>query len=144
MELKTMRLSSAVSSGGKRATGSNDIFEKCRNFTRPAELEAAGLYLWFGVFGERDGCAPGEVRMGKRKVLMFGSNDYLDLINHPKVKEASLQALKKYGSGCSGSRLLNGTLDLHVRVESQLAAFVHKQEAIIFGTGFQAHYATLP
>ncbi len=138
-----MRLSSSVASGGKRATGSNDIFEKCRNFTRPAELEAAGLYMWFGVFGEREGCAPGEVRMGRRKVLMFGSNDYLDLINHPKVKEASLLALKKYGTGCSGSRLLNGTLDLHVRVEEQLAAFVRKETAIIFGTGFQANYASL-
>jgi 8-amino-7-oxononanoate synthase len=81
--------------------------------------------------------------MGKRKVLMFGSNDYLDLINHPKVKEASVSALKKYGSGCSGSRLLNGTLDLHVKLEAELAAFVRKESAIIFGTGFQANYATL-
>jgi 8-amino-7-oxononanoate synthase len=81
--------------------------------------------------------------MGKRKVLMFGSNDYLDLITHPKVKEAAVQAVKKYGSGCSGSRLLNGTLDLHVKLEAELAAFVHKEAAIIFGTGFQANYATL-
>jgi len=128
---------------GSRRTGSNDLFEKCRNFTRPADLQAAGLYMYFEVFGERDGCAPGEVRMGRRKVMMFGSNDYLDLINHPKVKEAALQALRKYGSGCSGSRLLNGTLDLHVKVEAELAAFVHKEAAIIFGTGFQANYATL-
>ena len=81
--------------------------------------------------------------MGKRKVLMFGSNDYLDLITHPKVKEAAAQAVRKYGSGCSGSRLLNGTLDLHVKLEAELAAFVHKEAAIIFGTGFQANYATL-
>jgi 8-amino-7-oxononanoate synthase len=81
--------------------------------------------------------------MGKRKVLMFGSNDYLDLINHPKVKEAAATAIRKYGSGCSGSRLLNGTLDIHVRLEEELAAFVHKEAAIIFGTGFQANYATL-
>jgi 8-amino-7-oxononanoate synthase len=81
--------------------------------------------------------------MGKRKVLMFGSNDYLDLITHSKVKEAAAQAIKKYGSGCSGSRLLNGTLDLHVKLEAELAAFVHKETAIIFGTGFQANYATL-
>jgi 7-keto-8-aminopelargonate synthetase-like enzyme len=64
------------------------------------------------------------------------SNDYLDLINNPKVKEASVQALRKYGSGCSGSRLLNGTLDLHVRLEAELASFVHKA-ALIFSTGFQ-------
>ena len=81
--------------------------------------------------------------MGKRKVLMFGSNDYLDLITHPKVKEAAAHAVKKYGSGCSGSRLLNGTLDIHVKLESDLASFVHKEAAIIFGTGFQANYATL-
>ena len=129
--------------GKKKANGSNDLFEKCRTFTRPADLQAAGLYMYFEVFGERDGCGPGEVRMGKRKVLMFGSNDYLDLITHPKVKDAAVQAVKKYGSGCSGSRLLNGTLDIHVKLEAELAAFVHKEAAIIFGTGFQANYATL-
>src|ERR1041384_5272812 len=129
--------------GRKKANGTNDIFEKCRNFTRPSELQAAGLYMYFEVFGDREGCGPGEVRIGKRKVLMFGSNDYLDLITHPKVKEAAVQAVKKYGSGCSGSRLLNGTLDLHVKLEAELAAFVHKEAAIIFGTGFQANYATL-
>jgi 8-amino-7-oxononanoate synthase len=99
--------------------------------------------MYFEVFGDREGCGAGEIRMGKRKVLMFGSNDYLDLINHPKVKEASINALKKYGSGCSGSRLLNGTLDLHVKLESELADFVRKESALIFGTGFQANYATL-
>ena len=138
-----MRLSTPVAPGNKRATGSNDLFEKCRNFTRPAELQAAGLYMYFEVFGEREGCGAGEVRMGRRKVLMFGSNDYLDLINHPKVREAAQQAVKKYGTGCSGSRLLNGTLDLHVKVEAELAAFVRKEAAIIFGTGFQANYAAL-
>jgi 8-amino-7-oxononanoate synthase len=139
-----MRLSTTSDITGKRkGSASNDIFEKCRNFTRPSDLQAAGLYMYFEVFGERDGCGPGEVRMGKRKVLMFGSNDYLDLINHPKVKEAATTAIKKYGSGCSGSRLLNGTLDVHIKLEEELAAFVHKEAAIIFGTGFQANYATL-
>jgi 8-amino-7-oxononanoate synthase len=75
--------------------------------------------------------------------MMFGSNDYLDLITHPKVKEAAANAIRKYGSGCSGSRLLNGTLDIHVKLEHELAAFVHKEAALIFGTGFQANYATL-
>lgn len=137
-----MRVSSDIT-GKKKGSGSNDIFEKCRNFTRPSDLQAAGLYMYFEVFGDREGCGPGEIRMGKRKVLMFGSNDYLDLITHPKVKEAAAHAIKKYGSGCSGSRLLNGTLDLHVKLESELAAFVRKESAIIFGTGFQANYATL-
>ena len=138
-----MRVPSADITGKKRGSGSNDIFEKCRSFTRPGDLQSAGLYMYFEVFGDRDGCEPGEVRLGGRRVLMFGSNDYLDLITHPKVKEAAAQAIRKYGSGCSGSRLLNGTLDLHVMLESELAAFVHKQAAIIFGTGFQANYATL-
>jgi len=137
-----MRVTSDIT-GKKKGSSSNDIFEKCRNFTRPSDLQAAGLYMYFEVFGDREGCAPGEIRMGKRKVLMFGSNDYLDLITHPKVKEAAAQAIRKYGSGCSGSRLLNGTLDLHVKLEAELAAFVRKEAAIIFGTGFQANYATL-
>ncbi|HTX36501.1 MAG TPA: aminotransferase class I/II-fold pyridoxal phosphate-dependent enzyme [Bryobacteraceae bacterium] len=143
MELRTMRVSTGDITGKGKARGTNDIFEKCRNFTRPSDLQSAGLYMYFEVFGDRDGCGPGEVRMGKRKVLMFGSNDYLDLITHPKVKEAAAHAVKRYGSGCSGSRLLNGTLDIHVKLESELAAFVHKEAAIIFGTGFQANYATL-
>jgi 8-amino-7-oxononanoate synthase len=127
----------------KKASGSNDLFEKCRNFTRPSDLQSAGLYMYFEVFGDREGCGPGEVRIGKRKVLMFGSNDYLDLITHPKVKEAAAQAIRKYGSGCSGSRLLNGTLDMHVKLEHELADFVGKEAAITFGTGFQANYAAL-
>src|SRR6202162_2412721 len=143
MELNTMRASNSVVTGRKKSAASNDLFDKCRSFTRPGDLQAAGLYMYFEVFGDREGCGPGEVRMGSRKVLMFGSNDYLDLITHPKVKEAAVQALKKYGSGCSGSRLLNGTLDLHVKLEAELAAFVHKEAALIFGTGFQANYATL-
>src|SRR5580693_5239107 len=143
MELNTMRASNSVVTGRKKSAASNDLFDKCRSFTRPGDLQAAGLYMYFEVFGDREGCGPGEVRMGSRKVLMFGSNDYLDLITHPKVKEAAVQAIKKYGSGCSGSRLLNGTLDMHVRLESELAAFVHKEAAMIFGTGFQANYATL-
>lgn len=136
-------LPGTLANGKRAASASNDLFEKCRNFTRPGELQAAGLYMYFEVFGERDGCGPGEVRIGKRKVLMFGSNDYLDLITHPKVKEAAAQAVRKYGSGCSGSRLLNGTLDLHVKLEAELASFVGKEAAIIFGTGFQANYAAL-
>src|SRR5215470_2402481 len=127
----------------RKSARANDIFAKCRAFTRPSELQKAGLYMYFETFGARDGCQPGEVRIGNRKVLMFGSNDYLDLIPHPKVKEAAAHAVRKYGSGCSGSRLLNGTLDLHVKLEAELASFVHKEAAIIFGTGFQANYASL-
>src|SRR5580692_9815358 len=140
----TMHSGSTAAEIGVARTGrSKDLFEKCSSFTRPADLQAAGLYMYFEVFGEREGCGPGEIRMGNRKVLMFGSNGYLDLITHPKVLEYSTEALRKYGSGCSGSRLLNGTLDLHVKLEAELAALVHKDAAIIFGTGFQANYAAL-
>lgn len=138
-----MRLTTSDITKKQKASGSNDIFEKCRNFTRPSDLQAAGLYMYFEVFGDRESCGPGEVRIGKRKVMMFGSNDYLGLITHPKVIEAAAQAVRRYGSGCSGSRLLNGTLDIHVKLEGELAAFVHKEAAIIFGTGFQANYAAL-
>ena len=127
----------------KKSTATHDVFEKCRTFTRPADLQAAGLYMYFETFGDREGCAPGEVRRGDRRILMFGSNDYLDLITHPEVMEAAAGAAMKYGSGCSGSRLLNGTLDIHVKLEAELASFVRKDAAIIFGTGFQANYATL-
>ena len=137
-----MALNTSLTARTKSARA-NDIFAKCRAFTRPGELQKAGLYMYFETFGARDGCQPGEVRLGSSKVLMFGSNDYLDLITHPQVKEAAVQAIRKYGSGCSGSRLLNGTLDLHVKLEAELAAFVRKEAAMIFGTGFQANYATL-
>ena len=143
MELMTMRVSTSGITGKKKGSGSNDIFEKCRNFTRPSDLQSTGLYMYFEVFGDREGCGPGEVRMGRRKVLMFGSNDYLGLITHPKVIEAAAQAVHKYGTGCSGSRLLNGTLDLHVKLEAELAALVHKEAAIMFSTGFQGNYGTL-
>jgi 8-amino-7-oxononanoate synthase len=143
MELSSMRAVSTEVAGKTNSSASNDIFDKCRRFTRPVDLQAAGLYMYFEVFGEREGCEAGEARLGKRRVLMFGSNDYLDLITHPKVKEAAAQAIRKYGSGCSGSRLLNGTLDLHIKLETELAAFTHKEAAVIFGTGFQANYATL-
>jgi 8-amino-7-oxononanoate synthase len=142
MELNTRASTTGVKSR-RNGSGSNDVFEKCRNFTRPNDLQAAGLYMYFETFGDREGCEPGEVRLAGRKVLMFGSNDYLDLITHPEVKEAASNAIEKYGSGCSGSRLLNGTLDLHVKLEAELAGFMHKEAAIIFGTGFQANYATL-
>jgi 8-amino-7-oxononanoate synthase len=138
-----MRITTTATTGRKKGSGSSDIFEKCRSFTRPNDLQAAGLYMYFETFGDREGCKPGEVRLGRRTVLMFGSNDYLDLIMHPEVKDAARQAIKKYGSGCSGSRLLNGTLDLHVKLEAELAAFVRKEAALIFGTGFQANYAAL-
>src|SRR5258707_15765531 len=97
--------SNAVAIGVARTQRSKDLFEKCSSFTRPADLQAAGLYMYFEVFGAHEGCGPGEIRMGKCKVLMFGSNDYLDPIIHPKDPETSTKTLRKNGTGCSGSRL---------------------------------------
>lgn len=138
-----MRRTPFNANGAGQMAGSRDLFDKCRSFTRPRELQDAGLYMYFEVFGDHEGCGPGQVRIGDRKVLMFGSNDYLGLITHPKVREAAAEAVRKYGTGCSGSRLLNGTLDLHVQCEAELAGLVRKEAAIIFGTGFQANYAAL-
>src|SRR5258708_17875070 len=118
-----------------------DVFEKCWNFNRARALQEAGLYLYFEVFGTREGCGASEIMLGDRKILMFGSNDYLDLTNDPRVKEAAMAAIRKYGTGCSGSRLLNGTLSIHVQLEEELADFVGKEAALVMGTGFQANYA---
>jgi 8-amino-7-oxononanoate synthase len=120
-----------------------DIFEKCWNFNRARALKEAGLYLYFEVFGSRQGCSDSEITLGDRKILMFGSNDYLDLTHHPRVKEAAIDAIREFGTGCSGSRLLNGTLHIHVELEQELADFMGKEEAILFGTGFQANYAVI-
>ena len=128
-----------------------DVLEKCRNygrviagrFMRLCDAQEAGLYVYFATFGDREGCGPGEVRIRGQKVLMFGSNDYLDLTVHPKVKEAAAQAVHRYGASCSGARMLNGTLDLHVQLESELAAFTGKEAAVTFGTGFQTNFAAL-
>ena len=132
-------------------SGARDVFAKCRDygrviagqFMRPCDVQAAGLYVYFEVFEDREGCQSGEARVCGRKVLMFGSNDYLDLSVHPKVKEAAARALAKYGTSCSGSRLLNGTVDPHVQLEAELAGLTHKEDAITFGTGFQTNFAAL-
>jgi 8-amino-7-oxononanoate synthase len=128
---------------GHPRSNRKDIFEKCWNFNRARALQEAGLYLYFESFGSREGCGASEIMLGDRKILMFGSNDYLDLTNDPRVKEAAVAAIRKYGSGCSGSRLLNGTLDIHVQLEEELAEFVGKEASIVLGTGFQANYAVI-
>lgn len=142
---------SSPGSTNDQAVRPKDFLGKCLNygrnlggqFVRPCDAQAAGIYVYFYAFGGREGCGPGEVWMGDRKILMFGSNDYLDLCGHPKVTEAAERAIRTYGTGCSGSRLLNGTLDLHVRLEAELAALTRKEDAMTFGTGFQTNYAAL-
>ncbi len=110
--------------------------EKLSKYTEPQKVKALGVYPYFRVIeSEQDT----EVVMNGRKVLMFGSNSYLGLTNHPKIKEAAIEATKKYGSGCAGSRFLNGTLDIHVELENKLAEFVGKEEALIFSAGFNVN-----
>jgi 8-amino-7-oxononanoate synthase len=113
-----------------------DLFDKCRKFTTAKEVIAAGLYPYFHVVESEQ--SP-EVMVEGRKVIMLGSNNYLGLANHPQVKAAAIAAVKRYGSGCAGSRFLNGTLDIHVELEEKLAAFFRKDAALTFSTGYQTN-----
>jgi 8-amino-7-oxononanoate synthase len=116
------------------------VFDKCGNFTRAREAVAAGIYPYFKVIEENLGP---EVVIGGRKVIMTGSNNYLGLSTHPKVKEAAIEAIKRYGTTCSGSRYLNGTLTLHTELEGRLADFLGKEAALVFSTGFQTNQGTI-
>jgi len=110
--------------------------DKLEKYDLPQQIKAQGVYPYFRcIESEQDT----EVVMSGRKVLMFGSNSYLGLTNHPKVIEAAVEATRKYGTGCAGSRFLNGTLDLHLELEKELAEFVGKEDAIIYSTGFQVN-----
>src|SRR5512133_69078 len=113
-----------------------DIFEKCRQYTTAKEVMAAGLYPYFHVVETEQNP---EVIVEGKKMIMLGSNNYLGLTSHPKVKEAAIEALKKFGSGCAGTRFLNGTLQIHVQLEEKLAAFFHKEAALTFSTGYQTN-----
>jgi len=114
----------------------NLLVEKLSRYDAPQKVKALGLYPYFRVI-ESD--QDTEVCINGKKVLMFGSNAYLGLTNHPKVKEAAIAATKKYGTGMAGSRFLNGTLDIHLQLERKLADFVGKEDAIIYPTGFQVN-----
>ena len=110
--------------------------EKLAKYDAPQRAMAMGIYPYFReIQSDQDT----EVMISGKKVLMFGSNAYLGLTNHPKVKEAAIEAVKKYGTGCAGSRFLNGTLDLHIQLEKRLAEFVGKEDAIVYSTGFQVN-----
>ena len=117
-----------------------DIFQKCAKFTTAKEVMAAGVYLYFRRI---ESAQDPEVIVGGRKMVMIGSNNYLGLTNHPKVKEAAIEAIKKYGTGCAGSRFLNGTLDIHEDLEVKLARFMNKESALVFSTGFQTNLGAI-
>jgi 8-amino-7-oxononanoate synthase len=112
------------------------LFDKCRSFTKAREVKAAGLYPYFKPISESEDTV---VTIEGQKRIMLGSNNYLGLTHHPKVLEAASRALSRYGSGCTGSRFLNGTLDLHVQLEAALAEFLGKEDCLVFSTGYLAN-----
>jgi len=118
-----------------------DIFKKCTEFTRADEVKAMGVYPYFRPIEANEG--PVVQIEGKRKI-MAGSNNYLGLTSHPEVKEAAIKAVEKYGTGCSGSRYLTGTLDLHIELESRLAKFFNKEAVLLFSTGYQSAQGVIP
>ena len=118
----------------------NLLREKMMKYDAPQRAKAAGIYPYFrAIESDQDT----EVIINGKKVLMFGSNAYLGLTNHPKVIEAAIAATKKYGTGMAGSRFLNGTLDIHLDLERKLANFMNKDEAVVFSTGFTVNEGVL-
>ena len=113
-----------------------DIFQKCYSFPLARELRERGVYPYFHALESRQDV---EVVMEGKRRIMLGSNNYLGLTTCPEVLEAALEALKQYGTGCSGSRFLNGTLQLHLQLEAELADFLHKEACCTFSTGFQSN-----
>ena len=117
-----------------------DLFEKCKNFTRAKEVMAAGVYPYFQPIESGPGS---EVIINGKRMIMIGSNNYLGLTGHPKVVEAAANAIHKYGTGCTGSRFLNGTLDIHVELEERLAKFMNREAALCFSTGMQSNLGVI-
>ncbi len=116
------------------------LFTKCENYTEPQDAQKMGIYPYFHVLETQPDV---EVVMGGKRRIMLGSNNYLGLTAREEVKQAAIDAVEKYGSGCSGSRFLNGTLDMHVELERQLADFLSKEAALVFSTGFQTNLGIL-
>ena len=118
-----------------------DLFEKCRSFTRADEIKSHGYYPYFRPIEENEGPV---VMIEGRRIIMAGSNNYLGLTADPRVKEAAIKAIEKYGTGCSGSRYLTGTLDLHIQLEERLAVFFGKEACLLYSTGYQTAQGIIP
>lgn len=114
--------------------------DKCKQFQEAKKMQELGFYPYFRVISTEQDT---EVICNGKKVLMMGSNSYLGLTTHPRVKEASIKAIQKYGSGCAGSRFLNGTLDIHIELEQALAKLVGKEACLAFATGYQANVGAI-
>jgi 8-amino-7-oxononanoate synthase len=117
-----------------------DLFEKCRAFTEAREAQEAGFYPYFIPLTDSEGT---EVIIGDHRLIMIGSNNYLGLTTHPQVRRAAIEATEKYGTSCTGSRFLNGTLQLHLELERELADFMDKEAALVFPTGYQTNVGTI-
>jgi len=117
-----------------------DIFKKCSEFTYAKEAIEGGFYPYFIPFSENEGT---EVEFEGRCIIMCGSNNYLGLTTHPKVRKAAQDAIDRYGTSCTGSRFVNGSLDLHEQLEHELAEFVGKETALVFSTGMQVNLGTI-
>ena len=117
----------------------SDVFEKCSNWKDYRIAKATGRYPYFRAIEASHGAT--EVEIEGRRVIMVGSNNYLGLSADPRVKEAAIKAVEKFGTTCSGSRLLNGTLALHEELEAKLAKFLNREAAIVISTGFQTNLA---
>lgn len=117
-----------------------DLFEKCTAYTTAREMEARGLYPYFQPLEDTEGT---EVILRGKRVLMIGSNNYLGLTTDPRVRQAAIDAIHRYGTSCTGSRFLNGTLALHQELEARLAAFVGKEATLVFSTGFQVNLGVI-
>ena len=114
----------------------NLLQQSCAKFTAYKEAIDKGMYPYYRAIESEQGTV---VKINGKDILMFGSNSYLGLSNDPRLKEAAIAATKKYGTSCSGSRFLNGTLDIHVELEDKLAKLVGKEQAVCFSTGFQVN-----
>ena len=117
-----------------------DLFEKCWNWTRAKDLMKTGFYPFFMPLDDTEGT---EVTIGDKRLVMIGSNNYLGLTTHPKVREAAIDATRKFGTSCTGSRFLNGTLAWHLELEKRLAEFVEMEAALVFSTGYQVNVGTI-
>src|SRR5512137_2074710 len=118
-----------------------DVFEKClRIFEITEGLRKSGHYFFFRKL---ESPQDSEVVVDGKRVIMAGSNNYLGLTNHPRVKEAAIKAIEKFGSGCAGSRFLNGNLEIHEELETKLARFFRKEAALVFATGYQTNLGAI-
>jgi 7-keto-8-aminopelargonate synthetase-like enzyme len=117
-----------------------DVFQKCFDYTMADEAKAVGYYPYFKVINSE---SDSHVMVDGSELIMLGSNNYLGLTTHPHVRERAREALEKYGTSCTGSRLLNGNLDIHMELEERLARFVGKEAALVFSTGFGTNLGTI-